>query len=102
MSNTPTTITIEQASEMLFCSPEVMAERLKNGELPGIKYGRSWVIPFEAFMARLNEIALENAEQRRQELSRGQRTAALPKPVMSATPGQRGRLRRVPPLLPTH
>lgn len=102
----PPTLTIDQAAELLQCDRDTAAERLNSGELPGLKLGRSWVIPADAFMRRVNELAIELAEQRRQALKdgRGKRQNSAPEPlpsltVVAATSGKRGRARRVPPSL---
>lgn len=58
--------TVTQVSEMLGCTEEVVAERLNQGDLPGVKYGRSWVIPADALRDRLNEKALAEARERRE------------------------------------
>lgn len=58
--------TVTQVAEMLGCTEEVVAERLNQGDLPGVKYGRSWVIPADALRDRLNEKALAEAKERRE------------------------------------
>ena len=58
--------TVTQVAEMLGCTEEVVAERLNKGDLPGVKYGRSWVIPADALRDRLNEKALAEAKERRE------------------------------------
>lgn len=58
--------TVTQVAEMLGCTEEVVAERLNQGDLPGVKYGRSWVIPADALRDRLNEKALTEAKERRE------------------------------------
>lgn len=72
----PETLTVEQVAELLLCDKETAAERLNRGELPGLKFGRSWIVPSAAFFQRLNELALEQSEHRR---SAGDPTPASPK-----------------------
>ena len=48
------------AAELLDCSTETVQEKARNGELPAVKYGRSWVFPRQALLDVLNRKALEN------------------------------------------
>lgn len=57
---------VTQVAVMLGCTEEVVAERLNQGDLPGVKYGRSWAIPADALRERLNEKALAEARERRE------------------------------------
>lgn len=99
------TLTIEQAADVLQCDADTAAVRFNSGELPGVKFGRRWVIPAPAFYRRLNELALEEAERRRSELARERAAAAArataPQAiVIAAQPPQRGRRRQPLPTLP--
>lgn len=69
MTATPETMTIESVADILLCDKETVAVRLNKGELPGLKFGRSWVIPATAFFKRLNDLALEESDKRRAESS---------------------------------
>src|SRR5882672_7194055 len=51
-------LTKEQIAELLQCDVTTVEEKARNGELPGVKVGRSWVFPREAMLQRLNEMAL--------------------------------------------
>lgn len=55
-----TLITETQAAEMLDCEPCTVQEKLRNGELPGVKLGRSWRIPLTALMEALHAKAMAN------------------------------------------
>ena len=57
--------TAKYAAELLECSIKTVEERLRNGDLPGLKFGDGWVIPAGAFWLRLDQLALEEAEKRR-------------------------------------
>lgn len=57
---------VTQVAELLGCTEEIVAERINTGDLPGVKFGRSWVIPEDALRARLNEKALQEARDRRE------------------------------------
>lgn len=108
------TLTIPEVAKILLCDDETAAERVNKGDLPGVKFGRSWVIPAAAFFQRLNELALEEAERRRKEREGAQQEAAAKGARAAANtsqapavlsvavqaPSQRGRARRVPPPLP--
>lgn len=99
------TLTIEQAAEVLQCDTDTAAVRFNSGELPGVKFGRRWVIPAPAFYRRLNELALEEAERRRTELARERAAAAARSTapqaiVVQQQAPQRGRRRQPLPNLP--
>lgn len=75
---------VTQVAEMLGCTEEVVAERLNQGDLPGVKYGRSWVIPADALRDRLNEKALTEARERR-EPKQSKRKRNTPPPLEAYT-----------------
>lgn len=98
----PPTLTVDQAAELLQCDRDTAAARLASGELPGLKFGRSWVIPADAFMRRINELAIIQAEERRIESAQPRRTTggALPGlTVVGTSAAKRGRTRRSVPSL---
>ena len=84
-------LTQDEVAKLLDCEPTTVQARALSGELPGLKFGRGWVFPREALMARLNTMAQEQAAERR-----GQRAAPL---AAVAIPAPRNR-RRPPPVLP--
>lgn len=86
---------VEQAAELLFCTPETVVEWIESGDLPGVKFGRPWVIPAQALTQRLNEIALREAEERRRQREAGQEV----KKVINKAQGPRKA--RTPPALPS-
>lgn len=53
---------VPQVAELLKCSRRTVEERTRNGDLPGIKYGESWVYPTQALLAVVNQQALQNVE----------------------------------------
>ena len=81
-------MTVEQAADMLMCDKHRISERLQDGDIPGTKFGRSWVIPTRAFFDRLNQLAVEEAKQRRV----GANTTGV---VKAEPPKKRGRPRFV-------
>jgi excisionase family DNA binding protein len=95
--------TVEEAAEVLHCSPYTVRERLRNGDLPGVKFGEDGIIPRDALRDRLYEKALAESEERRKK----------PEPVVrpsldegvvsrpSETAKRAGRQRRVLPPLPS-
>lgn len=85
--------TVDAVAEILLCDVNTVSERLISGDLPGTKFGRSWVVPAAALYQRVNEIAIEKAEERR-------RLAAqpVPQPGSDAAPKRRGRKRFMYPL----
>jgi excisionase family DNA binding protein len=81
-------LTDEQVAELLHCHVQTVQEWTRVGKLPGIKPGRSWIYPRQALLDALNEMA-------RQKPEREVRTLAVAQPQP-----QRGRPRKVPPVLP--
>lgn len=84
----PRILDVDQVAELLHCDRDTVAEALKAGTLPGLKFGRGWIVPAEALFERLNELAHEEAEHRRSR-SAVARTSVLP----TARPSRR----RAPP-----
>jgi hypothetical protein len=114
----PEILTIHDLATMFGCDKETAAARLTNGDLPGVKVGRSWIIPRQALFERLNDKAREEATARRELHANtlhdtGQRamkasalsatsTVTRPSVIMSTTTEtRRGRKRREPPTLPS-
>lgn len=58
--------TVDEAAALLRCSPKTVQEHVRTGRLAGVKFGEDWVFPRGAFFARLDELALEEARERRQ------------------------------------
>ena len=89
-------LTIEQVAALLACEVTTVAEHLKSGSLPGLKFGRHWVVPARAFFDHVNALAHEQATARRDEKKRARQPLAhLVQPVAG------GKRRRVPPVLPS-
>lgn len=76
-----------EAAALLDCEPSTVQDKARSGELPAVKFGRSWRFPRAALLEALNRKAMENMTK----------AAATPKPkaVQMAT------VRRLPPVLPT-
>lgn len=79
----------ETAAALLCCTPETIEDRLRDGTLPGVKFGRSWVIPTQALEQTLCELALTQARERRKAVEQAPAT-----PVVDRT----GRRRTAPPI----
>ncbi len=60
-------LTKGDVAEMLLCDEITVADRLRQGVIPGLKFGRTWIIPAGALLQRLNDIALEESAKRREE-----------------------------------
>lgn len=75
----------EEAATLLDCSVRRVQELLNAGVLPGWRPGTSWIIPAEAFYARLNELALTEAQRRR-----GQQLPAPGEQLPAIMPTKRG------------
>lgn len=61
----PAVLDTIQAAEILRCSARSVEEALRSGQLPGHKWGESWILPSRAFIDRINEHAAEAATERR-------------------------------------
>lgn len=56
----------EEAASLLRCTQRTIEDRLRSGDLPGEKFGEGWIIPTQALLLRVNEIATEKMRERRQ------------------------------------
>ncbi|HOW46200.1 MAG TPA: hypothetical protein P5305_01290 [Rubrivivax sp.] len=84
-------LSASDAAALMRCSVKTIEDRARTGDLPGLLWGDGgWVFPTEAFYARINELALEQAAQRRKPVA--------PTAVLAQQRGL-GR-RRPPPALP--
>ena len=57
--------TAQQLAELLDCDKETAQELIRAGDLPGIKFGKGWIIPRQALIERVNEMAKAEAAKRR-------------------------------------
>lgn len=89
-------LTIEQVAALLACEITTVAEHLRSGLLPGLKFGRQWVVPARAFFERVNALAHEQAAARRDGHVRAGKPLAYLVPPVAV-----GKRRRVPPVLPS-
>ena len=83
-------ITITEAAEFLECTESRIQELLREGRLPGLKMGKSWVIPTAMFyeyvegIARYDSAVLFRPSQPSQEVIAGQAKAyAIGRPRMA-------------------
>ena len=82
---------VDEVAALLKCDPETVESRTRCGDLPGLKFGRSWVYPKPALMSRLCNLAIEECAKRK-----------LPSETAHVTEMSKRRGRgRVPPQLPT-
>jgi excisionase family DNA binding protein len=82
--------TVDQVAEMLSCSRTTVEELARNGQLPGIKPGVSWIFPAGALATRLEAMALEQSQAR-------QRPRAAT--AQAVRPASDGRRRALPTLI---
>lgn len=74
-----------QAAELLDCEPKTVQERARCGDLPGVKFGRSWRFPRSALLEALHQKAMANMVRR---------------VVAPTAVGVKQSARRSPPVLP--
>jgi excisionase family DNA binding protein len=93
-------LSVDQAATLLLCTPATVRDMLRDGRLAGVKVGRDWVLPAGAFYARLDQLALEQAQERRAPAQPAATLHAMPAPSPAGQQAsQRGR--RQPPALPS-
>lgn len=63
---TDETINAEQCAELLYCTEQRIEELTRTGELPGMKFGRSWMYVKADLLAYIADRARKEAEERRQ------------------------------------
>lgn len=51
-------LTVEQIADLLDCEPETVQEKLLNNDLPGVKFGLSWVCPKKTLLDFLHKKSL--------------------------------------------
>lgn len=73
-----------EVAEMLDCDERTVQEKARTGELPAVKFGRSWRFPRVALLQVLNDMALCNKQTR----------------TDSAAVMVKARRRKLPPTLP--
>lgn len=79
-------LTTNEVADLLQCDVTTVEDKLRRGELPGIKPGRSWMCPRVALLEVLNQQAHQNISVRPSR-----------QPLNSPTPVQRGRRRSAIP-----
>lgn len=77
-------LTEKEVADLLDCESTTVQEKARNAELPGLKYGRSWVFPRSALMEVLNAKAMA-------------RTPTIAKPLATFVKKSQ---RKPPPVLP--
>lgn len=80
----------EQVASLLCCEPATVEDKARRGELPGVKFGRSWVFPREALLESLNALARRNLTQ----------PSADPAPAKACQPSSRRGNSRIAPTFP--
>lgn len=81
-------LTTDEVADLLQCTALTVEDMLRRGELPGVKFGRSWMCPRVALLEVLNQQAHQNIAIR-----------LSPQPMNSPALAQRGRRRSTIPEL---
>lgn len=87
-------LTEQEVAELLDCEKSTVQEKARSGDLPGIKFGRSWVFPKTALLQSLHADAMRNRTPVR--LPNGQ---AFGFALFASSPEKQRR--RTPPALPS-
>lgn len=101
----PAVLDSARVADLLGCTEATIKHLLSRGDLPGVKLGRGWCIPGAALIQRLNDMATEQAEERRlapvqQMTSASARARQLGvRDLDPAATAPRSSRRRVPPSL---
>lgn len=53
-------LTTNEVAELLQCEVQTVEDRLRGGDLPGVKFGRSWMCPRYALLEAVNDLARQN------------------------------------------
>lgn len=92
-------LTVEAMAELLGCAAETVLDRIRDGTLPGVAYGRSPICTRAALLEAITRAALANLERRPK--AEPQPKAPPPAPMASPAAGNGARSRRrTPPVLP--
>lgn len=84
---------VDEAAAILECTRASVETHLRSGRLPGLKFGRSWVLPVEAFAQAINALAISEATAKRDSLTKARQDAIVA--IQVAPQPRRGR--RPPP-----
>lgn len=60
----PTTYSVGQVAAFLCCDPSIVETQLELGDIPGVRFGSEWMIPAQAFVHYVNDLALTQAHER--------------------------------------
>lgn len=94
----PSVYTVAEAATILDCTQASVEAHLRSGRLPGVKFGRSWVLPVEAFTHHINDLAISEATAKREGLTKARQDAVVAIQVVPQP--ARGRRRPPPDLGP--
>ena len=93
----PEVLTVTHLAELLDCTADTVEERTRSKELPGVKYGRSWVYPRDAVLDVLCRQALAHVRVPAEPAAAGPAHKAVVVP-MARKPVTRGQRRPPAPL----
>lgn len=88
-------LTSQQVADQLFCSTLTVEEMARDGVIPGIKIGRSWIFPIDTLEVSLNTMANAQAEIRK----KPNRSPLIGCEIVPTKPAKKGRARAIPPSL---
>ena len=88
-SQQPTVLDVAAVAVLLRCAETTVEDRARRGDLPGLKIGESWVFPAGALTVALDQLALDQAAERRKPVQASGRLVPI-----------KGKAKRVFPMLP--
>ena len=77
--------TAEQVAALMGCSVKTVEAMARDGDLPGIKPGGSWVFPAGALASQLDALALEQSRARKAPKPSTATALAMPDTVRRTT-----------------
>ena len=61
----PADMDVDQVAALLDCTPRTVEDNARDGTLPALKFGVSWIFPTGALLSKLDQLATEQALARR-------------------------------------
>ncbi|MBI4985599.1 MAG: helix-turn-helix domain-containing protein [Rhodocyclales bacterium] len=83
-------LTVEKVAQLLKCEVGTVQEKTRRGDLPGLKFGRHWIYPRDAFLEAINAMARAKREPEQQHPSNRNRANRPLLPQLPTIPPRNG------------